>query len=336
MATHQANKQQLINYLTVTRQAVLDAVAGMGEGQLAAPLDAEGRTARDILAHLLVWDWAKLDLIQKRAQGATPLIATMMQDRATVNAQATGRWSDRPVADLLTEMGRMRAQLLAAVEALHEEELLRAAGPPWRATATLLEAIESDGEHNAEHAEELAAWRAHLGLAAPAPAAAVEAPPTKADILAYLQATRQQVMDALAGLSREHLQMPGATAEGWTPRDLLAVLAAWDREVSGAIGQIVRGEHPLIPDMSGEDIARFEARAVERGRTLTLEALRDEIRAARGALLALVEPMSEAQLYQPPVAAGDTTSTVGGFLQARAGQDSARAGELALWRATVG
>jgi hypothetical protein len=234
-------------------------------------------------------------------------------------------------------MARMRAQFLTAVEALNEAELLRAAGPPWRATATLLEAIESDGEHNAEHAEELAAWRAHLGVAAPAPAAAaVEAPPTKADILAYLHATRQQVMDALAGLTREQLQTPGATAEGWAPRDLLAVLAAWDREVTGAVGQIVRGEHPLIPDMSGEDVARFEARAVERGRGLSLEALRDEIRAARGALLALVEPLSEAQLYKPPVAAGDATSTVGGFLQVRAGQDSARAGELALWRATLG
>jgi len=60
---------------------------------------------------------------------------------------------------------------------------------------------------------------------------------------------------------------------------------------------------------SAEDLARFEARAVERGRGLSLEALRDEVRTARAALLAVVEPLSDAQLVQPPTAAGDTTST---------------------------
>ena len=46
LATHQANKQQLINYLNVTRQAVLDTLTGLSEAQLATPLDASGRTVR--------------------------------------------------------------------------------------------------------------------------------------------------------------------------------------------------------------------------------------------------------------------------------------------------
>jgi hypothetical protein len=171
-----------------------------------------------------------------------------------------------------------------------------------------------------------------LNSAAPAPAEL----PTKADLITYLQATRQQVLDALAGLSRAQLETPGVTAEGWAPRDLLATLAAWDREVAEAITQIAQGEHPLIPDMTPADIARFDARAVERGRAGSLESLRGELHAARSALLAALEPLTEAQFYQPPVAAGDSVSTVGGFLTVRAAQDSARAGELALWRATLG
>jgi hypothetical protein len=335
LATHEVNKQQIINYLLVTRQAVLDAVAGLDEAQLATPLGPEGRTARDILAHLLVWDWAKLDMIRQRAQGATPAAVEMTRNVDGVNAQAEAQWRARPLADLLGELQRVRAELLAAIDALDDRQLLEPAGAPWPPTAPLLEAIEGTGEHNAEHAAELAAWRARLGLAAPGAGAEPPPLPGKADLLAYLQATRQQVLDALGGLSREQLQTPGVTAEGWAPRDLLATLAAWDREVATAVRQIAGGEHPLIPDMTPEDLARFDARAVERGRTLPLEALRDELRAARGALLAAVEPLSEAQIYQPPHAAGDMTSTVGGFLQVRAGQDSARAGELALWRATL-
>src|SRR5207244_1535012 len=102
---------------------------------------------------------------------------------------------------------------------------------------------------------------------------------------------------------------------------------------AGAIADIAAGRHPLIPDMTAADLARFDARAVERGATLSLEQLRAELRAARTVLLSAVEPLSDAQLYQPPGAAGDTASTVAGFLQVRANQDSARAGELALWRA---
>src|SRR5215212_2464143 len=106
LATHQANKQQLLNYLNVTRQAVLDTLTGLSEAQLATPLDAGGRTVRDLLAHLLVWDWAKLDLLQKRGQPNPPVIVAMMRDEDKVNAQAAARWQDHTLAELLTELQR--------------------------------------------------------------------------------------------------------------------------------------------------------------------------------------------------------------------------------------
>jgi hypothetical protein len=314
LATHDATKQQVTNYLTHTRQGVLDAVEGLSDADLQT---AVGRTIGAALAGLLAEDEVAVALVS----GAVP----------PATAERVAAWQDRPVGEVLAALGQTRAALLAALAALPDGQLTGPVALPDR-TTSLIERLEANGEHNAAQAAELTALRAHLDGLVPAPADL----PSKADLITYLQATRQQVLDALAGLSRAQLETPGATAEGWAPRDLLATLAAWDREVAGAIVQIMQGEHPLIPDMTPEDIARFDARAVERGRAGSLETRRGDLHAARSTLLAALEPITEAQLYQPPAAVGDTISTVGSFLNVRAAQDSARAGELALWRATLG
>jgi uncharacterized damage-inducible protein DinB len=165
MTTPLSPKDALLVRLRATRQDVLDAIAGLSDDQFAHPMTLGGPPARDVLAHLLVWDWAKRDLIRQGLAGGTPAFVAMMADVDRTNDEAAAEWRDRPVADLLAAMQAEHAALVQAVAALTAAQLAQPApsrgfGDPGD---TLLTAIDGTAWHNAEHAAELAAWRATLG-----------------------------------------------------------------------------------------------------------------------------------------------------------------------------
>jgi uncharacterized damage-inducible protein DinB len=155
-------KDALLVKLRATRQDVLDAIAGLSAEQLTAPMTPGGPSVRDVLAHLIVWDWAKLDLLQQRAAGSVPAIGAMDADVDGANAQATAIWRDQPLPAVRDALDRTRADLLAAITALPASELVVSCGPPYPPPVTLQQVLEGTVEHNAEHAAELAAWRATL------------------------------------------------------------------------------------------------------------------------------------------------------------------------------
>jgi uncharacterized damage-inducible protein DinB len=159
MTTPLPTKEALLVKLRYTRQDVLDAIAGLSDEQLTQPMTPGGPSVRDVLAHLILWDWAKLDLLQQRTAGGTAAIGAMDDDVDGANAQATVTWRDQPLPALRAALDRTRADLLAAITALSAADLLAPAGPPYDPSVTLLAVLEGTVEHNAEHATELAAWR---------------------------------------------------------------------------------------------------------------------------------------------------------------------------------
>jgi hypothetical protein len=162
MTTPLRPKAALLVRLRATRQDVLDAIAGLSDAQFDEPMTPGGPSVRDVLAHLLLWDWAKLDLLQQRAAGAIPAIGALDADVDRANAQATAAWRDQPRPALGAALDRTRADLLVAIAALPDAELAAPCGPPYAPSVTLLEVLEGTVAHNAEHAEELVAWRATL------------------------------------------------------------------------------------------------------------------------------------------------------------------------------
>lgn len=160
MTTPLPPKDGLLVKLRYTRQDVLDAIAGMPEEQVDPPMTPDGPSVREVLAHLLVWDWAKRDLIEQALAGGTPAFAAMMGDVDGTNAQAAAEWRQRPLADLLAAMQTEHEALLAAVAALTPAQLTQPSPPRGLDEGdSLLTAIEGTVWHNAEHAAELAAWR---------------------------------------------------------------------------------------------------------------------------------------------------------------------------------
>lgn len=163
MTTPLPTKDALLVKLQYTRQDVLDALAGLSDAQMEQPMSPGGPSPRDVLAHLLLWDWAKLDLLQHRAAGGTPAIGAMDEDVDAANAGATATWRDRPLSALRAALDQTRADYLAAIAALTDADLAAPCGPPYDSEYSLLAVLEGTVAHNAEHAEELAAWRATLG-----------------------------------------------------------------------------------------------------------------------------------------------------------------------------
>ncbi len=163
MTTPLPTKDALLVKLRYTRQDVLDALDGLSDAQMEQPTSPDGPSPRDVLAHLLLWDWAKVDLLQHRATGGTPAIGVLDEDVDKANAEATATWRDRPLSALYAELDRTRADYLAAIAALTDADLAAPCGPPYDPEYSLLQVLEGTIEHNAEHAEELDAWRATLG-----------------------------------------------------------------------------------------------------------------------------------------------------------------------------
>jgi uncharacterized damage-inducible protein DinB len=162
MTTPLPPKDALLAKLHSTRQDVLDAIAGLSDEQLTQPMTPDGPSVREVLAHLQLWDWAKVDLLQQRAAGGTPAIVALDDDVDAANAQATATWRDQPLPALFAALDQTRAEYLAAIAALTDADLAAPCGPPYDASVSLLQVLEGTVEHNAEHAEELAAWSKSL------------------------------------------------------------------------------------------------------------------------------------------------------------------------------
>lgn len=73
----------------------------------------------------------------------------------------------------------------------------------------------------------------------------------------------------------------------WTVRDLLAHVAAADHAWALAAQGLLRGEAELPPPPSREEARAARDRAIERGRTRTIDALREEMRSRRQLLVGL-------------------------------------------------
>src|SRR5437762_1239431 len=164
LAIPESRKQQLLNYLIVTRQEVLNALEGLTETQYDQPHNASGETARSVLPHLIAWHWPKIHLLQQRAGVRIAASGPMDADRDATNAQAEAAWRDKSIPALRAALDQTRADLLAAIAPLSDADLIAPAGPPYEPSFTLLRVLEGTAEHNAENAEKLQAWRESLGL----------------------------------------------------------------------------------------------------------------------------------------------------------------------------
>jgi hypothetical protein len=87
-------------------------------------------------------------------------------------------------------------------------------------------------------------------------------------------------------------------ANGWSLRDLLVHLAAWEERIAGIFGSLRRGEEPVDP-MEGGDVDAFNGRIEEEARSVPARAAVEREAAGWARVRELVVAASDAELFQP-------------------------------------
>lgn len=102
-----------------------------------------------------------------------------------------------------------------------------------------------------------------------------------------INASWQDLQDAIAGLPDESMTEPGAVGE-WSVRDLIAHVTTWEEEALKALPVIVEGGRlPRYASQGGIDA--FNARQQEAKRSLSLARLRLEMDAVHQRLLGVLD-----------------------------------------------
>lgn len=122
---------------------------------------------------------------------------------------------------------------------------------------------------------------------------------SKAILLEKIQTERRQLEKALAKLSKKEMVVPGVVGE-WSVKDVLAHLFDWERRFVGWYEAGRRGEIPRTPapGMAWKDLGRLNQQVFEKHRQRILDDVLAEFDASYRRTLALVQAMSEEELFQ--------------------------------------
>jgi uncharacterized damage-inducible protein DinB/predicted RNase H-like HicB family nuclease len=184
---------------------------------------------------------------------------------------------------------------------------------PWTARKALRRFLEHEREHTAQVREILAAWRSHL--------------------LAHLAAERAGLLEQLIGLDERVLTEVSAL-DGWTVKDMLAHIAAWDRWEERTMKCMVAGE---VPDFTAvQDFDASNAAFVAEWHDRTLAEVLAELQAARADWVAWLESLSEVEFFRRRSYAGWDWSFSVVPLQVQWQHDAEHAAQIAAWRESEG
>lgn len=122
-------------------------------------------------------------------------------------------------------------------------------------------------------------------------------PSTKAELLDAIRCQREALEDVVAGLSREQMAAAGVI-NGWTVKDLLAHIVAWEQRMVHWVGQYLAGG---VPDLPGDwdDINRLNAISYKENKDRSLDDVLEGFGKSYPLALQTAEATSEADLLDP-------------------------------------
>jgi uncharacterized damage-inducible protein DinB/predicted RNase H-like HicB family nuclease len=183
---------------------------------------------------------------------------------------------------------------------------------PWTARKALRRFLEHEREHTAQVREILAAWRRHL--------------------LARLAAERAGLLEQLSGLDEGTL-IGVPVLDGWTVKDLLAHVAAWDRWELREMRHMASGEILDLTEVRDTDV--FNANVVAVWRDRTLAELLAELQEARVTWVAWLRASPDEEFFRQHLFEGEDWSFPG-CVEVQWQHDAEHAAQIAAWRESEG
>jgi hypothetical protein len=153
-------KEDLIETLETSREALLETLDPLTDEQYLIPGVSGGRSVKDLLAHLTIWEAQLITLLFRAGSGAKPNTAHFWkEDRAEVNSRWSVQHQDRPLDKVLEDFEGIRNQTIRRLEALSENDLNRPDRFSWLGGKPLWQWVLADtAEHEELHRAEIEGW----------------------------------------------------------------------------------------------------------------------------------------------------------------------------------
>ncbi|MGD1996287.1 MAG: type II toxin-antitoxin system HicB family antitoxin [Anaerolineae bacterium] len=280
-----ARRRHLLSFLAAERAELLWQVTDLDEGVLTEllVLDDGGWTAKDLLAHIAAWDRWESREMKRMSTGDPPQLAAV-DDMDAFNAAVVADWRERSLGEVLTELTDARAALVTWLQRLPDEEFFRRR--PFRDWDwSFPNCMEIQAKHDAEHAAQIASWRKGGGLG--------EEIGPKAVLLAALDAAREELLTAAALVPPRHRASHAVCGE-WTLRDVVGHVADWEWVAVEGLRHRIEGRPLRVERVT--DIEAWNWEHVEARRDQRWGDVSDDLRAAREALLEIMEKVSQVDL----------------------------------------
>ena len=202
----------LLARLASERAGLWEQILGLDEQVLAQVPVIGDWTAKDVLAHIAAWDRWESRTMGSMAAGEAPDFSALY-DLDASNAAFVAPWRDRFLGEVLAELQAARTEWTDWLEALPGEEFFRRRsydGDDWSFYDGPLQV---QWEHDAEHAEQIAAWRKAMGGSVETGCQAV--------LLAALDAARRELLAASDVVPEGERDSQRVCGE-WTLNDVLS------------------------------------------------------------------------------------------------------------------
>jgi uncharacterized damage-inducible protein DinB len=155
----------------------------------------------------------------------------------------------------------------------------------------------------------------------------------KVELLEYLAQGRARLLLAIEGLSEEEMTVLGVVGN-WSVKEILAHIAAWDKETSSVIKKALAPGHTKFDyNISGaRGFAKWNAREVEKRRAMSVGQILAEMEEAREGLIELTYQLSDEELNHRFVPPWRWPTTPRRNLEIQAKHDIEHAEQIMSWR----
>ena len=125
---------------------------------------------------------------------------------------------------------------------------------------------------------------------------------TKAELLESIRGARQSLEKKFAGLTPEQMVWPGSM-DHWSVKDILAHLVDWEQRFIGWYQAGLRGEVPQTPapGYTWRELPRLNQAGYEQHKDDALEQVLERFQQSYWEILALVEGMTEGEIFDAKV-----------------------------------
>lgn len=122
---------------------------------------------------------------------------------------------------------------------------------------------------------------------------------SKSQLIMEIQSEREQLEETLAQIDQERLTEPGAQ-DGWSVKDILAHIVAWETLMVGWVETTLRGDDPQVSFQDETwDLDQFNEGLYQENRHKPLEQVLAEFHASYPRALGVAQAVPEEDLFDP-------------------------------------